>query len=351
MQNKFLSGSEEDFHKFISSISKNKKIGIVTHTDLDGIASAIFLQKILESRGLDISFIEFINYSNGILKKFFDKDFDVLFFTDCNVDMYLEDFEELRKKGDVFVIDHHPINENLEDLKNILKTPYWYCSSHCLFDLAKNYFDTNPWKWLVCSSILADYTWDKSDENFELIKKVYPNVKKDLSIWNSEPGKIAKLINGALIYYTPDYKKVYDLILKKDWDSLEDANSIITKEINYWIEKSKKEAEYFEKQNLYFYFMNPEHNVVSTVVSILSDREFKKGTSIFVSELKDNSNMIKVSARDQIGGIDLGILLRKCVEGFENASAGGHAKASAGTFPKKYLEEFKKNLLRELKNG
>jgi single-stranded DNA-specific DHH superfamily exonuclease len=348
MKNKFLIGSEKDFHNFVSSISKNEKIGIVTHTDLDGIASAIFLQKILESKNLKIDFIEFLDYGSGALKGILKKDFDILFFSDCNVDMYLEDFEKLRENKKVFVIDHHPLNEDLKDLNNILKTPYEYCSSHCLFDLAKDYFDTNSWKWLVCASIIADYTWDKADENFELIKSIYPDVKKDSSIWNSEPGKIGKLIGGALIYFSSDYKKVYDLVLNKDFSKLEDANNFVQEEVSFWLEKAKEESEYFEKEKFRFYFMNPKYNVVSIIASIFSDTCFKGDVVIFVSDILSREGFVKVSAREQTGRVDLGKLLRKCVDGFENASAGGHPRASAGNFPKKYLEEFKRRLLKEL---
>ncbi len=346
---KYILGSEQDFHNFINSISKKDKIGIVTHTDLDGIASGIFLQKILESRDLHIIFIEFLAHGPSVLKDLLNKEFDVLFFTDWNVDNYLEDLKKLRKKGKIFVIDHHPFNEDLKDKSGIVKTNSIYCSSHCLFDLAKRYIDINKWKWLVCSSIIADYVWDKADENFDLIKSVYPEVKKDSSIWNSRPGEISKIIGRALIYYAPDFRKVYDLVLKKDLDKLKDASKIVEQEIEKWLKKAREEAEYFPEQKLHFYFMNPKYNIVSITASIYSDNEFKDDVIVFVHDSPSNPDFVKISARNQSGRIDVGKLLKKCIEGFEKASAGGHAKAAAGVFPKKYLNEFKKRLLEELK--
>ena len=47
---KYLLGSKKDFHDFINLISKEDKVGIVTHTDVDGVVSGIFLQKILKYR-------------------------------------------------------------------------------------------------------------------------------------------------------------------------------------------------------------------------------------------------------------------------------------------------------------
>jgi nanoRNase/pAp phosphatase (c-di-AMP/oligoRNAs hydrolase) len=44
----------------------------------------------------------------------------------------------------------------------------------------------------------------------------------------------------------------------------------------------------------------------------------------------------------------LGEVLKKCIEGFEDSTAGGHDRAAGGDFPKKYLEEFKSRLIKEL---
>jgi len=348
---KFLLGSKEDFYNFINLISEKDKIGIVTHTDLDGIASAIFLQKILESRSLEIDFIECLDHGANVLEGVLNKKFDVLFFTDWNVDDYSEYLKKLKKKGKVFVIDHHPFDKELKNETNFIKTSYEYCSSHCLFDLAKSkdYFNTEEWGWLVCSAIIADYVWDKLEENFEFIKSFYPTVKKDSSIWNSEPGMIGKLIKGASLYYSSNLRKVYDLVLEKDLTRLEKANEEVTKEVERWVDKINEEIEYFREGNLIFVYGEPKYNIVSTVASIISDRDFRGDVVVFCAELKDKKEFVKVSAREQTGIVDVRQLLKKCVEGFENSSAGGHVRAAAGTFPKKYLNEFRNRLLNELK--
>ena len=56
--------------------------------------------------------------------------------------------------------------------------------------------------------------------------------------------------------------------------------------------------------------------------------------------------MIKISARNQSGKIDLDKFLKKGIQGLENAVAGGHAKASGASFMKKDLDTFKKNILK-----
>jgi len=342
---KYLLGSKKEFYDFVNSISKEDKVGIITHTDLDGIASGIFLQKILESRNIKIEFIEFLDYGSDVLKNVLKKDYTKLFFTDWNADNFVEDFEKLKQKGNVLVFDHHPLNENLKDKKGIMKTESKYCSAHALFDLAENYFNTKDFEWLVCCAIIADYTWDV-EENFEFIKSIYPKTKKQ-DIWNSEPGKIGSKITNALIYYKKNLKRVYDLVLKKDFGELEKVEKIINGEVEKWIEKFEKEAEYYFEKNLYFYYGNPKYKITSKVASMISTKNPDK-TIIFVSDVSDKNDFVKLSARNQSGNVVLGNVLKNCIKGFEDADASGHDKAAAGGFPKKYLNEFKKRLLKEL---
>jgi len=346
MIKKYLLGKPEDFHNFVNSIEREDKIGIVTHTDVDGLISGIFLEKILKSKGLKINFMEFINYGEGILKPILKKEFDILFFTDCKADEYLEDLENLRKKGRVLVVDHHPLNEDLKDKKGIIKTESKYCSAHVLFDLAKKYgyFNTKEWEWLVCAAIVLDYTFN-DDLVFNFLKEHYPGINKK-SIFESVPGKIGKKIDNALIYYRPDFKKVYDLILKNDLDFLDEVNKIVEEDISKNEKRYLKEAEYFPDKNFYFSYFTPKIARVSTIISKISHENPDK--IFFMAADSSREGIVKVSSRAQSGKIDLNKLCKKCIKGFDNASAGGHKQAAGGSFPKKYLGEFKKRLLEEI---
>ncbi len=345
---RYLLGSDKLFYEFISSVQKEDSIWIITHTDLDGIASGIFLEKILNSKGLKVKSISFLDYSLDVLKPFFNKKFDFLFFTDWNVDNFKEDFEILKQKGKVFVIDHHPLNNALKDKSNIIKTDSKYCSAHTIFDLAKkeNKFNTKDLEWLVSSAIIMDYTFD-DDKNFKFLKSIYPDINKE-KIFDSEAGRLGKKLANAIAYYSPNFKKIYNLILEKNFEKIEKADKIISEEIDFWKEKFKKEAEYFPEKKLYFYQGNPNYNISSAVVSQISYVDFPKDTLVFLSDRLDKNGFVKVSARNQTGKVNLKDLLINCIKGFENADVGGHVKASAGSFPKKYLKKFKSNLLTEL---
>ncbi|VVB82587.1 DHHA1 domain protein [uncultured archaeon] len=347
---KYLLGSEKDFYDFVEKISKKDKIKIITHTDLDGITSGIFLKKILESKGLRIKSITFLDYGSDVLKNFSEKNgYDYLFMTDWSADNFPEGLDSLRKNGKVMVIDHHPINDSLQDKSNIIKTETFDCTSYCLFNLAKKYIETKDLEGLVCSTMVFDFSFNK-EENLNFIKSIYPEITKE-KIWESKPALMGKKISEALIYYTPNFKKVYNFVLKGKLKKLEKASRIVDKEVSKWIERYKNESEYFSDQKLHFYYGSPRYGITSAVVSQLSDREFKQDTVILASDIKEKKDFVKLSARNQTGKIDLGKLLKKCISKFENATAGGHVRASAANFPKRYLNDFKKNLLEELGNA
>jgi len=348
---RYILGSEQIFYDFVDSISKKDKIGVVTHIDLDGVVSGIFLQKILESKDLKIDFMEFLDYNADTLKLLLNKDMDVLFFTDWKVDDYAEDLTNLRKKYRIFVVDHHLPNKDLKDKSNIIKTESKYCSAHTLFDLAKkgNYFNTKNIEWLVSAAVIMDYTID-NEENIKFLKSFYPEITLE-NVWDSEPALIGKKIANAILYYKPHLKVIYETILKGRFEKLEKTNNIITKEINEWKDKFKKEAEYFPEDKLYFYYATPKYGITSAVVSEISSSELTKDTLIFVSNNleRGKEDFVKLSARNQNGDVNLDKLLKKCTEGFEESSAGGNPKAAAGTFPKRYLNKFKENLLSEIR--
>lgn len=348
---KYILGKPEDFHEFIKLIDKDEdSIGIVTHTDLDGLASGIFLHKILESKGIEPVFTKFLDYSSDALRKINKKkEANVLIFSDWNADNFEKDLDRLRKNASVLVVDHHPLNKKLKDKTGIIKTKGKYCSAHCLFDLAKEgkYFDTEEAEWLVCGAIIFDYTFIDED-NFEFLRSIYPTIRKE-DIWNSQPALISKKIANSLIYYRPNYEKVYEMILKKDFESLDKGDEVVSKEYADWKEKYKEEAEYYPNSELYFYYATPKYSISSAVVSSISQQEVPNKTLIFVSDDLSMKGFIKMSARNQTGKIKLGSVLKKCVEGFEKANAGGHDKAAAGGFPVKYLDEFKERLIMELK--
>jgi single-stranded DNA-specific DHH superfamily exonuclease len=342
----YLLGSKEEFWRFVDSVKEEDKVGVITHLDLDGFSSAIFLEEILNSKGIKIDSIFFTGYKLGMFNKILpgleNKGITKVFLTDVYADgTDPEGFEKLKQLSDVFVIDHHPVIN--KDAENTIKTEGHDCSAYAIFDLGKEIIDEKKWKILLYATMIAEMSY-KSPENMEFIRKDYPDVTED-NILDSLPGELCKNVAGALIYFSSlkkNLKEAYDLLKKQDFEELRKYNEEVQKEIDFYLDKIKKEAEHYPEKDLYFYYFNPKFNVTSVVGTLFSN-EHKDSSLIVVSDIDDK--MMKVSARNQNKRQDMGALLKKGIQGLKDAVGGGHVPAAGGSFLKKDLNKFKENIL------
>ena len=58
----YLVGNKQIFIDYLNKLEKKDKIAVITHIDLDGIASAILINEILKQKKLKINSLSFINY-------------------------------------------------------------------------------------------------------------------------------------------------------------------------------------------------------------------------------------------------------------------------------------------------
>ncbi len=343
----FLIGSVKTFYDFVDSISSSDKVAILTHTDTDGITSGIFIEQILKAKGIKVSVIEFLNYEPKMFDKVYAKLKNNLitkiFITDINADSIdMDGFVNLRENFDVLLIDHHPIAPELKFKEKIIKTNDYDCSGFAIYLMGEKFIGKG-WEWLVCADIISDISY-KNPENLNFLRKYY-SVESEEKILESEAGKLSLEIGSALVYYKKDLRKVYDLVKEKNFEEIKRVHEIVEEEFQRLIQDFGEEAEYHEKENLYFYFVDSRFGLTSAVSTHLS---FKEKDKIFILLSRVENNKIKLSARCQSGRVDLNELMKKSIEGLENAVGGGHPKASAASFMEKDLEKFKENLLNEL---
>lgn len=335
-------GKEEYFFEYLNKLQKKDRIAIITHIDLDGIASAILMKEILKQKKMKVSSISFVNYEKGMFEeaeKQFKKRTNKIFVLDINLDTDYEGFKKLKERYGIFVIDHHP-SEIAEE--NIIRTRTEDCATFTLFEIAKKEFDLKKMEWLVCSTMISDFSY-VVPENFQFIKEHYPNIKQE-DVLNSEPGEMSKKISSALIYFKNKEKKVFDFVNKGKFKKLNRYYELIEKEIQRGIENFKKEAEFFPAKNLYFYYSTPKFSIGSVITTILSSKETEK-SFVFVSDIEGEPEYVKASSRNQSGKENMNLLMKQGINKLENAVAGGHIKASGAKFLKKDLNQFKINLL------
>lgn len=343
---KYVLGTKQEFFDFLNSITKEDKIGVITHTDLDGMASAIFLEKILESKDLKLNVLEFISYKKGMfegpIRNLKSKGVTKLFLTDMNADESdLEAFEDLRKEFDVFLIDHHPISSDLKDKKKIIKSDTSDCSGLVLFDLGKECFNTKEWEWLVCATIISDWSF-RNPENLKFLQERFPNLTLE-NLDESEPKILSDKIGSAITYYKGDLRKIFNLLKEKKLEDFEKPYEVIEKELKENVERFKREAEYYPDKGLYFAYFTPAFPMISPIVTQISKQD-PEHTYVFAADSKDN--LIKISARNQSGKEDVNLLMKKGIQGLKQATGGGHLRASAASIRKQDLEKFKENMLK-----
>lgn len=341
---KFLNGSKKSFEKFLSSISDKDNIGIVTHNDLDGITSAIFLSKIIENKNLSVKTINFVNYEDGYVKKILNRckrnKIKKLFICDINVDAEIEEFEILRHRIDTFLIDHHPINPKFTSKKNIIKTKTTDCASFSIYNLEPHLFQDDWSQDLLTATMVSEFSF-KSRINEKFIQKRYKNFTKH-NFNSTTPGKLSIYLSLSLIYFYKRLKTVYYLIKDNKKEELKKYYKAVDNQIKKKIKDFSKSAIHNKEKDLYFYYIKSRFSIASFVSSAVS---IKKPDSIIIVVCEMKKPILKISARNQSERVNTAELLRTAIDGFEYSSAGGHVAASAAKIPLKYLDEFKQKIL------
>jgi single-stranded DNA-specific DHH superfamily exonuclease len=349
-------GSIEGFFNFLGKLKKEDRVAVISHTDLDGIASAVFLNIILRSKGIKPEIIEFIDYGEGGLKKLRPalekRGINKVLFADMAIESAdREEFIRFKKDHDYFIIDHHPLMEDFEYSKNILKTESEDCSALTIFKLAEKIMGMRKWDWLVCSALISEYSFKKK-ENLEFLRKKYPedNINRK-EIYNNKPGRVARKIKSSLIYCKSKGKNIRDIYLillkgEQGLEKLENYGEEVEKEIQKYIDEFEEKAEYYEGEGLYWYEVEPEFRIGSVLANRLSDRNPKE-VIILMRPDKNKKGIFNFNLRCQKEG-DVNSLVRKAAKPFKEKSVGGHKAAAGARIKKEDVQEFKKRILRIL---
>jgi len=345
MYMEYLIGNKNTFLDFLNNITKKDKIAILTHVDLDGIASSIFLEKILEKNNLKIELIDFLGIQPHMLEnkteELKEKGITKVLIADLSCESIDEEnFQKLKENIDTLLMDHHPISPELKSKTSIIKTNSHDCATQLIFELGKEFLDINEWAWLLCATMFAEFSYTEK-ENFEFIKKIYPNITEE-NIATSIPGVNARKIANSLLYFDKDLSHVREIVINKKMDELNRAFEIIENEINNATEDFSKNKELLGDKKIFWYEFSPKFNIASVVATIAS--KMIPDYSFLV--ITTGEKYTKVSARNQSGNKDMNKLMKKGIEELINASGGGHVKASAAKFYTKDLEKFKENILK-----
>jgi len=338
MEIKATIGKAEDVYKFINNITSKDRVGLITHTDLDGLSSAKIINELIKPE-----FFITANYSelnDSLILKLNDKEINKLILTDIGIDNP-EFIKKIEKFAKILIIDHHQFEKDMNSNATIFYNTSSYCAAYICYLLFQDLKNIKKWDWLAALASVADFRYIN---NQDWIKKLYKKYNDKFNVENPRKGKLYKLIENtdmALIYFQDNQKEVYKKItpninsLKK----LKKYSKIIKKEINKHIKNFKNKKEIINQG--YLYIVNSKFALTSTLATKLSLKE-KNKMFILIREIENNR--FQICARRQDGKINLNKLLKSATKKLLNSDAGGHIPSAGGHFLKKDLDIFKKRI-------
>lgn len=229
------------------------------------------------------------------------------------------------KGRSVLIIDHHPINKDLNKEGYIFINPrftdpnLYYCTTHLVYDLTKA-AGLKGFEWLMHIGAIGDHEIEGTEderEGTELVYAVQATKKEDLE-------KLAKFLSQC--------KKIDDFLYKEKYVALKD---IIQKEI-------AKQTSLFEISSSgdpVFFELKSGLSITGILSTKLSDL-YPKKTIIVYSRKKDGWGASGRSLKH-----DMGKAFKESAKGI--GGGGGH-KEAAGAFVTD-IEQFKSRLLKILK--
>lgn len=350
----------ENFVAFIQSLTPSSKIATIHDTDPDGMSAAVLLKKSLERLNLQLKLILPKNHgqrnvSNELLKELKENDIDTIIYLDIAAETYPEVHRLDNFK--ILVIDHHPSLESIpvnftivkpEFLQDELKN-HQFCTAELVFKLFSELTDIADLDWLAAVGIIGDSCYPHRKEFVDSVL-TKNKVKIKEQIFDTEFSDVTEFCSYADCVGTKHaYKKVFESLYNSDnyKQAIEGLQEFtpVKKEIHKALDNFDKEKEVHG--DLVLYSFQSDYYINSVVSTILSHNNVKPTITLLVAQ--DVGTFMKISARRQDLGEDMGKLLRRATMHLPDANGGGHIPAAGATVRKEDFEKFKKNVLKEHK--
>lgn len=349
---------------YLKNCTSEDEIKILHHWDMDGVASATIISKILrkergrEADDVAIPLKRAYHLSEEEKEKL--KNFDKLIVLDFN--LQADELEELNKFIDVLVVDHHDFDRVPEvsfvNPREFDADVYVPCSKICL-DIAESFGLKDELRWIAGMGVIQDFGVDSCPELFEKLEREYDTyLPKDLSqhelAKNCEYGRYASVLNIKPYRDSRHYSKLaYKALMNSDdlmeLEAQEEYRQVyevyleMQDEFNKMVENYEEEREINRDKMVIFFEIDSEFNITSSISTNMSTK-----TPEWIHLVLQKDEEVNISARCQSGRVNLGEIMENSLPEDavkEGAEAGGHRNAAGASMDLKYYDEFRKNLL------
>lgn len=331
----FICGTVQRFSEYIASLKKRTKVIAVSHTDVDGLGSAKLVDAAL--RADSVYLMDYDQVNEAFVEKLRGEKPSHIVITDLMVKR--EFVEKLGAFARVLVIDHHRVSEDVNSERITFMNAQGMCATYLAWWLFKDVGDVSAWEWLVACACIADVMTDEVRafmiRQFEKEGLDFNNGVKQGRFWELVTG-----INNALIYFVNDRMQVYRAITNTFAMPvhLVEPARLVEDDIQDTLRRFEQEKKLIRGR--IFWEFKARYRIKSVISTILS---FRYPTTTMII-LKRDGDSYFVSGRCQDRHEDMNLLLKKLIEGFPHADAGGHIPAAGGHFPVDKLPEFKERL-------
>lgn len=337
--------------KVVEELSKVDRVKLISHTDCDGICSALLMAKFLKMLHKDF-FILFSSPEEASKGKLAN-----LATASLNLVLDIPILECVDKfKSKVILIDHHeyePLNgsEKLILIHPKLMRIQVYCPTSMLLFLL--FDELSSFDYIACIGCIGDGggKWWSEIIRSSLMKY---GLKEGKDEFDNEFGRLAQIIGSAKIYRGVDgvNEIFFELIRAENFPEFRER----VKKFEKWYEAVERklkrlEKEFLERSEEYgdvelrvFYMKNQGHGITSALATRLSYK-YPNTTILICNEKKGK---IGISLRRNDGKINLIHLLKRSLINLR-ASGGGHTRACGGIIHKSDFELFKLNFLKNLR--
>jgi len=341
--------------KFLYGIGAEEKVAIVHHRDADGLCAGVVFSKAVEkARGKKADFVisaEYFEFDKVVadLRELKPGKIGIV---DLSIDQDPAVIKEIESIAPVLLIDHHKLyNDCNSDRTVFIKAQMVsgldgskYPASKLCFDLFSEAFDLSEEAWIACVGLLGDMGYNSWKDFVDEVCERDGLKLGDLNY-------LKELISAVEIVDSEKFPLLFNEFYSKKPKEIENSplnrcKKVLTEELTFWRNDFRKNAEFFEDLELYFYIFKPKLMLKSALIDSLT---FEHPDKTLIIVLDAGVDTLRFSARRQDFKVKMNELLEAATKEIVGADAGGHIPAAAGSVPRDQLNAFKANVIKFLK--
>ncbi len=342
---------------------KGKRVALLIDKDLDGISSGVNMFKCLQNVGaiVDESWViplKSPTYFNEDVVKLVERlDVEVVITLDLSLDQSAKHVFEIAERVEFGIVDHHWSSGVFLQKVNYLNPIFFqkqveavhYPTSKLAFDVSAA-CSCEPVEWIAVLGMMADMS---VKEWPELCNKVFDEFGKE------KMEALRRKLDFARMSGLDAVKKIFLLVnsasspneilnLSDSGESLMQDAAVNEKLFLNLRKKMYDKLEKYDDVKLaWFEFKSTKDGMATLLANELSFK-FEDYTTVLVNVAGDK---VFMSLRNQAQKVDMNVLIRKSIEGLENANGGGHKPAAGGSVKTSDLQILKENIKENLKKG